>query len=496
MNFSSPDVLKILDQLKIAELVSKVLEWQTNPDGDFQAYESDVRERVMAVERESMALGLKALDVTVRELDIDGRRFHLNPEPSTKTYTCRAGDFSVERHLYGPAEGQGRSLCPLELRAGIVEGTWTPAAAEIMAHGVTVMTPYEAEGLLAKFGGFTPSRSSLDRLPKSLSKVWESNRWDWENILRSQETVQSEAVTVAISLDGIMVPMADGKRTSKCETALKEGKKPSGPNGYREAACGTFCAYDADGERLETIYHGRMPESRKPTLHEQLEGEVSSYLQAAPMVANFVCQSDGALENWRILNSIVDSLREQEVLGPETQVHRIADFFHALEHLKTALDLYYKSNTLKSRAVWQELKLKLLEKKNGVDEVIRKLTYFRNRVSKTRSKTRRKKLTRELAYFRTRKEQMRYAEFVEKGLPIGTGVTEAACKTLVTQRLKRSGMRWAILGGQGVLTLRSLLQSKRWDRGWELLTGSYRPKILMVTRVRHLELLQDLQSAA
>ncbi len=57
---------------------------------------------------------------------------------------------------------------------------------------------------------------------------------------------------------------------------------------------------------------------------------------------------------------------------------------------------------------------------------------------------------------------MKYAEFERLGLPIGSGVTEAACKTLVTQRLKRSGMRWSVTGGQEILTLRALLQSDRW----------------------------------
>jgi hypothetical protein len=47
----------------------------------------------------------------------------------------------------------------------------------------------------------------------------------------------------------------------------------------------------------------------------------------------------------------------------------------------------------------------------------------------------------ELAYFRKHKKRMKYAELKAKGFMIGSGVVEAACKTLVTQRLKQSGMR-------------------------------------------------------
>lgn len=493
MNSLSPTAGMLLEELSIDGLASTIREWRTNPGTDFATFELKVREHLMAIERGAIAVGLRALDVDCEELEVDGRRYRKCPEPSTKKYSCLGGDLTVERNLYRPADGQGRSICPLELRAGMVEGTWTPGAAEIMAHAAAVMTPYEAAPLLAKFGGFKPSRSSLDRLPKSLSERWENNRWDWENILRSQESVRSDAAAVSISLDGVKIPMADGDRAKKRALALEQGKQPRGPNGYREASCATFTVYDGEGNRLETVYHGRMPESMKPTLHEQLEAEASSYLQGMS-VLNFVCQSDGAPDNWRILDAIVDSLREQGILAAEVQVYRITDFYHATEYLKKATDLYHGKDSPKSQSSWAELRLRLLKEPDGVDAVVRRLTYFRNRFPKRSS--RRKKLTKVLQYFRDRRDMMAYADFVAKGLPIGTGVTEAACKTLVTQRMKRSGMRWAMIGGQGVLTLRSLLQSARWERGWALLSRSYQPKILAVKRFGHLELIRDLDKAA
>ena len=62
---------------------------------------------------------------------------------------------------------------------------------------------------------------------------------------------------------------------------------------------------------------------------------------------------------------------------------------------------------------------------------------------------------------------MRYAALKEQGLPIGSGVTEAACKTLATQRMKRSGMRWGEQGGQAILSFRALVQSNRFERAWD-----------------------------
>ncbi len=53
-------------------------------------------------------------------------------------------------------------------------------------------------------------------------------------------------------------------------------------------------------------------------------------------------------------------------------------------------------------------------------------------------------------------------------------MVEAACKTLVTQRMKRSGMRWRHHGGQAILTLRSLVQSGRFEQGWSMIAETYR----------------------
>ena len=69
---------------------------------------------------------------------------------------------------------------------------------------------------------------------------------------------------------------------------------------------------------------------------------------------------------------------------------------------------------------------------------------------------------------------MRYAQAQAQNLPIGSGVVEAACKTLATERMKRSGMRWRQAGGQAILTFRALHQSERFARGWKLLSSTYK----------------------
>ena len=75
----------------------------------------------------------------------------------------------------------------------------------------------------------------------------------------------------------------------------------------------------------------------------------------------------------------------------------------------------------------------------------------------------------ELSYFRKNRARMQYAAVAAQGLPIGSGVIEAACKTLASTRMKRSGMRWGPEGGQAILTLRSRQQSGEFDMTWRLL---------------------------
>jgi hypothetical protein len=59
---------------------------------------------------------------------------------------------------------------------------------------------------------------------------------------------------------------------------------------------------------------------------------------------------------------------------------------------------------------------------------------------------------------------------------------EASCKTLVTQRFKRSGMAWTIAGGQAILSLRCLIQSERWAAAWQLLQADFRKVVKVVQK--------------
>ena len=67
-------------------------------------------------------------------------------------------------------------------------------------------------------------------------------------------------------------------------------------------------------------------------------------------------------------------------------------------------------------------------------------------------------------YLRKRIRFLDYCEYRRNHLPIGSGVTEAACKTVFTQRLKQSGMTWKREGGQWIVDLRAVHLSGIWTQ--------------------------------
>ena len=424
------------------------------PCGDMEGFERELHDYAVAVERELLAEELSRLDVDLPTVTIEGEVYR-QVVCCEETYTSAAGPVRVMRSLYRRwGEGE-RTVCPLELRAGIVEGRFTPLAARQAAFVVAHLTPQEGEDLFRELGNMSPSKSSLDRLPKQLSERWEAERERFEAALRAEETVPPEAVTVAVSLDGVMVPMKDGARKQKRQDAEAQGKHPCGPAGYQEVGCGTLSFYDAEGERLSTVRLARMPEKHKATLKDTLSEEIAAVLGQRPDLT-LVKLADGAKDNWSYLGAVLP------------QGIEIIDFYHACEHLKVAFDAAYGECSAKSNAQFEKYRHLLRDEEEGVEKVIRALSYLRD------THPRKEKLSTELAYFRRYRHRMRYARVQAQSLPIGSGVVEAACKTLATQRMKRSGMRWRQAGGQAILTLRALQQSARFERAWKLLSSAYK----------------------
>jgi hypothetical protein len=452
----------------------------------FEVFEVELGQAVRSLENELKAADLARYDVDADAVLVDGREWRKCLEQQPQTYLSSSGPVTVARNLYRPAEG-GKSICPLELRAGIIAGLYTPVLARQMSYMMGQMTSDETSTLFKELGIVGPSSSSCDRLPKLLSAVWEAHREPWEEALRQQEVVPAEASVVAVSLDGVMVPDKDAQRDAKVkrEAAKQQGvaKQLSGPAGYREVGCGTVTLYDEEATRLDTVRYGRAPEYKKKTLTAQLDAELASILAVRPDL-EVVALADGAEENWRYF--------DQSVYTNATQ---IVDHGHASQHLRDAMAAYYGEKSIEGRAEYERLRIILRDQPGGVDKVIAELARLSRKMPGKGRKARRKRLNAELTYCTNQRGRMDYAAYQARGLPIGSGVVEAACKTLATQRLKRSGMSWRG-GKQAILTIRSLQQSNRWAAAWGRLSAHFRIQVIAVRKHGHLRELTPLKMAA
>ena len=167
-----------------------------------------------------------------------------------------------------------------------------------------------------------------------------------------------------------------------------------------------------------------------------------------------VVLADGKREIWRMVD-------EHSVFDGFT---RILDFYHAAQHLSMAAEHLFGKSTAKADRWFRSWRHNLRHDPGAVNGLIRSLYYHRR---KLRKRTERYRLASvELGYFRNNRDKMDYASYHASGLIISSGPVEAAAKTIVGHRLKRSGMRWTRQGGQQILNLRVLVQSKRWDAFW------------------------------
>ena len=444
--------------IKLSEYLEQIKE--SKGQIGFEAHEAAVTRLVYTLGQAAMSDVLTHYDTQTDVISMEDQTYR-RKHKAIKTYQTGLGPVEINRYVYAnrKKDGDGRAICPLELQAGIIEGYWTPMAAKNAMWGLAHLTAQEVEDMLLQFGAMNPSRSSLDRLPKALNQRWEPETIAYHDALIASEAAPKNARSVAVSLDGVMVGMKPQKSITE-KTALMKTE-------WKEASCGTIGFFDADGERLSTIQYGRMPEHKKATLKTMLRNHTEAILQQRPEL-KLVHLADGAQDNWTFFD-------EDMPLG-----FQLTDFYHASEHLKAALDAAYPKNAGKARLKFEHYKIVLREELGGISKVLRALRHLRNQHKGN------KVIASNVTYFTNNQHRMKYAEAKNNNYPIGSGVVEASCKTLVGQRLKRSGMSWQRNGGQGILTFRSLIKSHRFDKAWGIIAAHYKRNVIEHKNVMNL----------
>jgi Uncharacterised protein family (UPF0236) len=136
---------------------------------------------------------------------------------------------------------------------------------------------------------------------------------------------------------------------------------------------------------------------------------------------------------------------------------QILDWYHASQYLwEPATAIWGESSS--ERLAWVQAQLdELWEGK--VEQVLAALE-----VERAAGEA----VTAALSYYTTHRSRMDYAAYRSRGLQIGSGSVESACKQLVSARLKQAGMIWDAAGAQAVATVRAWLKSERWEEAMAL----------------------------
>ena len=227
---------------------------------------------------------------------------------------------------------------------------------------------------------------------------------------------------------------------------------------YEVASTGTITVFDRRGKRLGTLYLAYTPESKQGTMSAQLTRLLEDVLRQWQRPLPRLCYVTDAGDNETAYYENVLKRMCHPCTGEKLEWTRVVDFYHASERVwKMAEALFGSGPAAKG---WARRMLKLLKKPNGIRRVLNSASVLRGRHRMKR--TANAEFDKAYNYLRQRTKFMRYAAYETVGIPHGSGITEAACKTIYTQRLKLSGMRWKKAGAQTILNLRVLLLSGVW----------------------------------
>lgn len=315
-------------------------------------------------------------------------------------------------------------MVPMEVGARILGSSATPRFAKMVSWKYAQMSAAKVSEDLGANHCRKTSRKLVQRVSALVGELAQEKAFEW-----SYEPPPPKEVVacVAISRDGTTTPI------------LKEG--------YRETMCGTLSFYSAKGERMHTIYAANAPEYGKANFDQAMDVELERVKKQCPN-ATYIGLADGAKNNWGYLEG-------------RTTVY-ILDFFHATEHL-SEVSAAMGEQEAKRKQWLEDACHDLKHKRNGASHILREMKARRKSLSASVPEV----LNSTITYFENNLSRMKYAAYQKAGYPIGSGVTEAACKVVAKHRLSASGMRWTIGHAQNVLLLRGLICTNgRWEQFW------------------------------
>ena len=367
-------------------------------------------------------------------------------------------------YRYWHRDQKAPTIFPIELILGLVKGATPLLAGELsrlMGDGGATQ-PRVLEQAKRQFN----VSLSVERLREIVEDVSESMAQFREHcqvlklldLLRYAHASRGRYKPVlSVGRDGISMPVHKG-------------------GGYKQGAVATVAVYNRQGQRLGTVYLAMRPESGQPTLTRELTALLESCLSKwcidegmpLPRLCYVTDAGDTECQYYR---KVLSRMRHPKNNRRYLKWHRIVDYYHTTERITIMAEALFGAGYQAS--AWARKMRKLLRKPNGVNRVLHSAAAMKKRRGVCADSEDNFQLA--YNYIRSRARHMRYAEFKSRKLPIGSGVTEAACKTVFTQRLKLSGMGWTYKGAQTILQLRVILLSGIWDDVYQAAINNRNP---------------------
>jgi hypothetical protein len=368
------------------------------------------------------------------------------------------GTITLWRALYQDVHGVEPSIFPLEIRLGLEAGRATPALAERAARAAVASPQAAVLAALRDDHGVRWSAASLRAVIAAVAAGMEVHRQEAQAarllswLDQADRSSGSRKPVLAVGRDGLMLPI----RGQAC---------------YREGATATVSVYDRAGRRLGTVYLGRMPEPGQGTLSGRLTALIEAVLRAwAGPPPRLAYVTDGGALQARYYRRVLQRMSDPRHLGRRLRWQWVIDYYHASGYIAQLAEALFSD--AREGASWaRKMGRWLKEKPRGIYRVLHSAAAIRRRRIIV-SAAKREQYRTAYAYLRKRMRWLDYAGYRRDHLPIGSGVTEAACKTVFTQRMKQSGMTWKGVSGQWIVDLRVIHLSGVWSEVYQSYLGS------------------------
>lgn len=369
--------------------------------------------------------------------------------PRRQGIGTRFGTIALERIRYEPCDGDLGlpSLFPLEMRLGIVSGKATIALADRLGQWTAQHTQETVHRLLQEEHHVSWSVTTIRKIMADLSAELAplTHQAQVEHLLKllqqAHDSKGPHRPVLTVGRDGIFVPLC------------KDTK-------YREAATATVAVLDRSGRRLGTVYLGHMPEPGQGTLSQQLTALLTAVMNGwqGPL-PRLQYVTDGGHHPSEYFATVLQTMLHPGT-GKPLEWEWVVDYYHACLYVTKLAEALFGKDTKEAASWAAKMRRWLKEKKSGILRVLHSAAAHAWRLEFT--PVEQKAYDDAYQYLQTRRSFMDYWWCRKRGLAIGSGITEAACKTLFTQRFKQSGMKWSLEGGQVVVDLRVIWISKLW----------------------------------